>query len=407
MGQLLRSDILQALRTPAGQRLLERAAGLAGDPFAAQKLRDEASPEMAAAAVEQVRLRARAAARFSHPERMWFSPGLLEQASGEAAAQHHARRFEPWRERWIGDFCCGLGADTAALAAVGKVAALDRDPLALALTAANAEAAGVRHRVRLVCGELPTAAPAVSVAWVDPGRREAGRTRGLAAISPTLAEVLSLRERIKHLGIKLSPATAEGELDAVMEGLRHERELVSVNGECRELIVWTGDLARNAAGQERLHRATLLPQHAELSGAPVPLGAPRPLAGWLLEPDPAVIRSGLVGNLAEQLGAWPIDERLAYLATSSPVETPFARTYRVDAPEPFSGKKLAARLRQLGAGDVVVKTRGSVLQPEAVRRELRGVLKQGRADCRPVVFLTRLNSRPVMILGERIGPGRS
>jgi hypothetical protein len=126
-----------------------------------------------------------------------------------------------------------------------------------------------------------------------------------------------------------------------------------------------------------------------------------------LEPDAAVIRAGLVGNLAHSLGAWPIDERLAYLAVPGMVETPFARTYRIQAPEPFSGKALAAKLRRLGAGDVVLKTRGSVLQPEAVRQQLRGVLKLGRADCRPVVFLTRLSGRAVMIWGERSGSGRS
>jgi hypothetical protein len=126
-----------------------------------------------------------------------------------------------------------------------------------------------------------------------------------------------------------------------------------------------------------------------------------------LEPDAAVIRSGLVGNLARSLGAWPIDERLAYLAAPDPVETPFARAYRIGSPEPFSGKALSAGLRRMGAGDVVLKTRGSVLQPEAVRQQLRGVLKQGRADCVPVVFLTRLSGRAVMIWGERSGSGRS
>lgn len=156
-----------------------------------------------------------------------------------------------------------------------------------------------------------------------------------------------------------------------------------------------------------VRRATLLPSGAELAGVPESFPPPRPPEGWLLEPDAAVIRAGLVGNLARGLGAWPIDERLAYLAAPGPVETPFARAYRIGSPEPFSGKALSAGLRRMGAGDVVLKTRGSVLQPEAVRQQLRGVLKQGRADCVPVVFLTRLSGRAMMIWGERSGSGRS
>jgi len=400
-------ELLRRLRAPAGEKLLARAAQLIADPFVVQKLRGDATPELAAAAVEQVRLRLRAGAKFRGAAGMWLSPGLLEQSTGELIAVHRAARYAPWADEWVGDFCCGLGSDAIALAGHTRVIAVDRDPLALALTGANAEACGVRERMRLVRGQLPEAAPDVRAAWVDPGRRESGRTRGLEAISPTLPAVLSLLARTPHLGVKLSPATADAELDPLLAGIPHEREFISVAGECRELALWTGDLARQEAGENLTHRATLLPGGAELAGRPAAFGQPRQPEGWLLEPDAAVIRAGLVGNLARSLGAWPIDERLAYLATPECVETPFARTYRIEAPEPFSGKALAAKLRRVGASDVVLKTRGSVLQPEAVRLQLRGVLKLGRADCRPVVFLTRLSGRAVMIWGERIGSGRS
>src|SRR5262249_7196902 len=105
-------------------------------------------------------------------------------------------------------------------------------------------------------------------------------------------------------------------------------------------------------------------------GWPEPYGPVRPPGPWLLEPDPAVIRAGLGGNLARRLGAWPIDARLAYLSADRPVVTPFARTYRVGPPEPFSAKGLARRLRELGAGDVVLKTRGAAVTPEILRQPL-------------------------------------
>lgn len=412
---MLTPELLERLRSTEGAALLRRAASVAEDPFAVARLVDTSSGtgaapdrELAAAAVEQVRLRLRAAGRFSRAGQMWLAASLLEQASGEEVSRWRARRFARWER--VGDLCCGLGGDTLALGEVTGVVAVDRDPLALALTRANAEALGLAGRVETRPGEVPEAVPEVPAAWIDPGRREGGtRTRSLERMSPSLAAVLSLRPRIPHLGIKLAPGTDDADLDRHVGDLPHEREFLSVRGECRELVVWTGDLARAAVeeggGQGPLRRATLLPLGVELSGHPQAyerVGEPGP---WLLEPDAAVIRAGLVGNLARQVGAWAIDPQLAYLSASEPVMTPFARLYRIQRPEPFSGKTLGAHLRRLGAGDVVIKTRGAAVRPEILRQQMRGVLKQGRPDCRPVVFITRFGSRPVMILGERFGPG--
>jgi hypothetical protein len=398
---MLTPELLAALRSPAGAELLARARELAEDPFAAEKLRREGriSPELAAAAVEQARLRRRAAGKLPRAEELWLTGPLLEQASGAEVSRRRARRFREYER--VGDFCCGLGADAVCLAEHSRVAAVDRDPLALALTRANAEVLGAAERVETLLAEVPAGAPEVPAAWVDPGRREGGRrTRRPDAMSPTLAEVLSLRNRIPGLGVKLSPASDHSLLDETLRGVPHERELISVGGELREMALWLGELAGAAP-----RRATVLPQGAELAGTPEPLGEAGEPAGWLLEPDPAVIRAGLVGNLARELGTWAVDLHLAYLAAAGPAETPFAATYRVARPEPFSGKALAARLREMGAGDVVLKTRGAAVEPERMRQQLRAVLKQGRPGCRPVVFITRLGGRPVMILGERFGAG--
>ena len=98
------------------------------------------------------------------------------------------------------------------------------------------------------------------------------------------------------------------------------------------------------------------------------------------------------------------DPTLAYLSTDDRPDTPFGRAYRIQPPEPFSLKALGERLRGLGAGDVVLKTRGFAAAPETMRRALLRVLKHGRPDYGPVVFVTRLAGRPIMILGESFGP---
>jgi hypothetical protein len=236
---------------------------------------------------------------------------------------------------------------------------------------------------------------------VDPGRREGGaRRRSLDAISPTLPEVLGLRERLPRLGVKLSPATRDSELDALLGGIPHERHLLSLRGDCRELVLWFGDLARHP------RTATVLPAGAELCGPPLPVGEARPVGEFVLEPDPAVIRAGLVGNLAADLGASPVDPSLAYLTRDAEMETPFGVCYRIERTEPFSGKALARLLRERRASDIVLKTRGFAGDPETLRRQLRPVLKQGEPHRVPVVFLTRLAGRAVMWVGERLGAGR-
>ena len=79
--------------------------------------------------------------------------------------------------------------------------------------------------------------------------------------------------------------------------------------------------------------------------------------------------------------------------------------YRIEPPRPFSRKALVAWLRQRGAADVVLKTRGFAVHPEEVRGWLRPGLQEGHRGVSPVVFLTRISGRPVMIVGERVGAG--
>jgi hypothetical protein len=116
---------------------------------------------------------------------------------------------------------------------------------------------------------------------------------------------------------------------------------------------------------------------------------------YLYEPDAAVIRATLVQHLATQLGATQIDPTIAYLTSVQPVDTPFARRWAVLRHGPFHLKTLNHWLRELGAGAVVVKKRGSAIDPDEFRRRLK-TTPGGPAV---TVFLTRVQGRPWMIVG--------
>jgi len=106
-----------------------------------------------------------------------------------------------------------------------------------------------------------------------------------------------------------------------------------------------------------------------------------------------VLRAGLVQHLGAQIGASQLDPDIAYLTADRAVETPFARYWPVEDWLPFSLKRLRAALRERNVGQVVVKKRGSPLQPEALIRDLRLKGDQSR-----VVFLTHLDGKPIVVI---------
>jgi hypothetical protein len=115
------------------------------------------------------------------------------------------------------------------------------------------------------------------------------------------------------------------------------------------------------------------------------------------EPDAAILRAGLVRTLGEQLEAAHLDPDIAYLTASRLQRTPPARAWVVEAWFPFQLKWLRAAMRARRVGRLVMKKRGSPIQPEALIRALR---LQGELE--RVVFLIHLWGRPIAILAAEV-----
>ncbi|MEI2688205.1 MAG: hypothetical protein V9H69_00240 [Anaerolineae bacterium] len=204
-------------------------------------------------------------------------------------------------------------------------------------------------------------------------------------MDPPLSAVLALLEHVPTLAVKTLPGIADEEIPPGAEV-----EFISERGQMKEALLRFGALHTGAA-----RRATLLPGPHHLdSNAPVgPISSSQPLA-WLYEPDAAVIRATLVQHLAAQIGAAQLDPTIAYLTSQQPVETPLARRWAVLRHGPFHLKTLNRWLRELGAGAAVVKKRGSAIDPDEFRRQL----KTTPGGLTVTVFLTRVQSRPWMAL---------
>lgn len=369
-----------------------------GGELAVQKrLRRRFADELVRAAVALAGLRRKAAGKFTHAERMWFSRAGLQQATAEAVARHKAQRF-PGGPVW--DLCCGIGGDAIGLAGRGPVVAVDRDPAACLMTLWNAEACDVRERLTAVCAEVERLDLPGCYVHVDPDRRTvrsvrlvarragrsattSGRNLRVEDASPGPAFLQRLIRCCAGGAIKVSPASNFGG-----KFPEAEIELISLHGECKEASVWFGELA-----EPGLWRATVLPQGETLAGDP--LEAPTtvgPLGRYVFDPDPAVVRAGLVDLLVRRLSEDRVSEarlfdrsrassaqhaalrRLdaaeEYLTGDEPVDSPFVRAFEVLAELPNNDRAIRRFFREKRFGQVEIKCRHIPVAADELRRRL-------------------------------------
>ncbi|WDZ85273.1 THUMP-like domain-containing protein [Micromonospora cathayae] len=409
-------DQFRALRTPEGSAALAAATRVAGgDPLtAAAALRSAGLPAgLAAAALTQAELRRKAAGKFGPAAAGMFltRPGL-EQATRREVADRRAERLRAAGVRTLADLGCGLGADALAAARAGiRVYGVEADPLTAALAAANAEAAGLADLFTVECGDATAFdVTRVDAAFCDPARRKAGTGRRVFdpnAYSPPWDFVTDLAERVPCTVVKVAPG-----LDHALIPPGAEAEWVSVRGDLVEAALWCGRLAevprratvcrdgdRPSGGQPTTGQPTAGQfTGVQLTGSGAAEAAVGPVRRYLYDPDPAVVRAHLVAELATELDARIADPSIAYLYADTPVRTPFARCLEITDVLPFSLKRLRALLRERRVGRVEILKRGSALEPEQLRRDLRL-----SGDQPASLVLTRVAGAPTVLLGRPVG----
>jgi SAM-dependent methyltransferase len=379
-------------------------AGTSSLPLTAKvaQLRAQLTLEQTHRVLEQIELREKARAKFAAAGRMFFTSRALEQATDEIVAAHKAARFSaPSR---VFDLCCGVGGDLLALARRGETLGFDRDPIMATIATANA---------RLLLDETtdvecPKRCPEVHVcdvaaldvaqcdAWhIDPDRRASGRRTTLVDLHEPSTEVIEqLLAQNTHAAIKLAPAAR---MPAVWSE-RAELEWISRGRECRQLVAWFGDLARDAS--ER--RATVLGRTAgevrSFTGTPH-LEPPRAerVGRYVFEPDAAVLAAKLGGALAAQHGLAAIAPGIAYWTGEQAVADPALGCFEVQEVLPFRLRPLKTLLRARGIGQLEIKKRGVEHDPA----ELRGQLDLAGENS-TTLLLVRIKKRVTAILARRI-----
>lgn len=392
---------LRALLTPAGLELLDALGPVTSTAEAAaavSRLRAAGhSPDLVSAVVGQAHLRAKATAKFGpFAARMLFTRAGLEQATRLGVAARHAQRIRRAGLTSVADLGCGIGGDALAFAGAGLVVhAVDADEVTAALAAYNLAPFGEDATVRHATAEEALGEPVPGQAiWMDPARRTSGHseTRRVSAddYSPSLDWAFAVAAQ-RPTGIKLGPAHDRDALPTDAE-----TQWVSADGSVVELVVWSRELAREGVRRSALvirgERSHELTGSADAEDAPV-----RALGAFLHEPDGAVIRARLIGDVARSLDAGMLDPRIAYLTSDAALTSPFVQSFRVRETLPITPKTINAALKTHGIGRIEIKKRGVDVDPAAFRRKLTL-----RGDAEATLILARFGDQRRAILADRV-----
>lgn len=368
------ADDLRALLTPTAMSMLDRLGPVSAkaDPVRAiTSLRaDGADPRTAAVVLAQARLRDRAHAKLGpFADRMLFTEAGLEQATRLPVAARHADRFRRAGARRLADLGCGIGADSLAFASLGfELLAVDRDEVTAALATHNL---APFPDVRVECATADEVdLSEFDAVWLDPARRAPQGGRRIpspAEWSPSLDFAFGLARADRSVGVKLAPGLPHDLLPPDAEA-----QWVSAGGELVECTVWMGPAARAGI----LRSALVLGQEgaAELTATTPVTAAVDAETGargeWLYEPDPALIRARMIGDLARQIGGRMLSPGIAWITADEPVDTPFAARFRVLEELPLHVRALKPALRAHNIGTLEIKVRGADIDPATLRRQL-------------------------------------
>ena len=338
-----------ALREVAGYRLTD--AMLVSDIASARV----SFGERAAALVETTLLRRKAAAKFADPSGWLFTDEALQQATAEPVAAHRARRLA---RTDVHDATCSIGTELAALRnSVSRVVGSDVDPVRLAMARHNV------GDVDLCRADALHPVTRDTVVLVDPARRSGGRRRfDPRDYTPPLDELLDVyRER--DFVVKCAPGI---DFDALSRlGFHGEIEVTSLAGSVREACLWSAGLASDRITR----RASMLDTGEEITDAEPDDSAVAPAGRWIVDPDGAVVRAGLVRHYAARHGLWQLDPDIAYLSGDRLPEN--VRGFEVLEELNYSERRLRQALSARDVGAVEILVRGVDVDPDALRPRLR------------------------------------
>lgn len=395
------TSIIDFLTSATAKELMHTCADVTDPLSLRKKLSDRCSPSECVAISQQISLRKKAAERFTCANRMLFDTEGLAQATHPILADYHASLFAD--TDILLDICTGIGSDASAFSrTVQKQYSLDVNPIKSALAKHNITLLGTMQTTTLLVDDFATYTipDEVTAIFADPSRRDAEKRIIIPDhYSPTVTHILQRAEK-KHIApgkciIKLSPACDYTSL------LNHGRiEVVSYAGEAKE-VLFINDTTR--CGERR---AVLLgSRDNEISQIRYTLtnsGTTRhritDAKSYLIEPDAAIIRAGLVAEYAEKINATFLDPHIAYLTIDTLPQDCHSPAYKIKTLLPYNIKTIRRYLSNHEITCISVKKRGINQSPEEIQKKLG--IKSGSNTT--YLFVYRADDKHCALIAERV-----
>lgn len=369
-------------------RFLDDLPKNATDLEVASLLRKTLSIEQALAASEQYFLRRRALSQRGDDRFLLLTRKGLEQATHPMVAAWRARELSRTPARgpfW--DATCGLGADSLALLDQGQsLISSDLDPRTVACAAHNLNevaSPGARSLV-LRCDATERAVRPAGV-LIDPDRRKNNRRSLDPSIwSPSMEKCLEVLKQAEMGCLKLPPSLTPTENLLSLGTLcwvSFERELKEValfsglaawDGPPRRVVALTGAAGEEVLEGEPIRMAPMDPKHVQS-------------VDWLANPDPALLRSGLLELEASRHGLRPLAPQLAWVGGEEQPSSPFFKCKRVLASTRADPRRVRRMLADHDVGPLDIWKRGHPDSAEVLARRFKG-----RGSRRAILAIGRL-----------------
>ncbi|MFI5505318.1 SAM-dependent methyltransferase [Corynebacterium kutscheri] len=333
--------------------------------------------EYARAVMELIQARKKAATKL--PKQWLMCHESAQQATALAVAQIRMQRLAQYTHR-VHDVTCSIGTEGAAATAAGlEYHGSDLD-FSRILMARNNVPAGLYS-----CADATVpAASGAEVIIADPARRSHGRRISSPEdLLPPLPTLIDAWGTIP-MAIKCAPG-----LDfRFWNGLV---SLVSVDGGVKEACLYSPELVADKLRREAVV-IKVSGQYRIDDSYEDEIIVDKP-GKYIVDPDGAIVRAGLVRHYGHRENLWMLDEHIAYLSGD---QLP-AGTSGFEFIESVSLKKLKSALAAHGCGSLEILVRGVNIDPDQLRKKLK--LSGNRAMA--VVIARIAHSAVAMICNSR------
>lgn len=336
--------------------------------------------------------RARTKLPSYYEARCVIPPLAFEQSSSEQTAGNRQ-----YGGALAADLTCGLGVDSLALSRrFGEVVAVERDPALAYLAERNFALLGARN-IRVVNSSAEgflAANPGLraDLIYADPDRRS-DTGRKLVRLEDCAPDIIGLMPQLRtmtgRIVVKLSPMFDVGEVFRIF-GENSRAEVVSLDGECKEVLAETGaEIMHPAVAASVIGFGTIEYDPAQPE---IPSQTRRPDEfKYLIVPDVALAKARIARRYFTEAGFRIEGDNSYAFGNALPDRLP-GRAYLIAQIEPYSPKRLKKELKDAGIRRMDILKHDFPYASAEIARQL-GIAEGGE----PKIAFTRIGGSPVAI----------